>query len=159
MVTKLELSEVNNAVELALAASQLDQATSDNIKTNILKQLRAVVEADAENEEGEEKEPRAKSQYVVLVSDPNGVIKQDLVAWVLTIPEETAVQTTKDLLHRAFYDFNTTKKGRRLPVVTIGEGLENVPGTAYKEVGIKVKTKSPVLVITTDNVLPKEAKA
>lgn len=157
MANTIELTDVNEAVDLALTASQLDPTTAASVKSNILKQLRAVLEAEAEEDENEsgEKEPRAKSQYVVLVSDPNGVIKTDLVAWVLTIPEEAPVQTTKDLLHKSFYDFNTTKKGRKNPVTTIGEGLQNVPGTAFKEAGIKVKTKSPVLVVTTDNVLPK----
>jgi hypothetical protein len=156
MANKIELAEVTQAVDAALTASQLDPTTAQTVKNNIIKQLRAAVEADnEEGEEGEEKAPRAKSQYVILVSDPNGVIQTDLVGWVLTIPEEAPVQTTKDLLHKCFYDFNTTKKGRKHPVSEIGEGLQYVPGTAFKEAGIKVKTKSPVLLVTTDNKLPK----
>lgn len=158
MSTKLELKDVTNAVDLALTASQLDPATTVLLRKNINESLRAIIEAELAEEEGDdgEKAPRAKSQYVIMVSDPNGLIKTDLVGWVLTIPEESPVQTTKDLLHRSFYDFNTTKKGRLHPVTTIGEGLENLPGSAYKEVGLKVKTKAPVLVVTTDNVLPKD---
>jgi hypothetical protein len=54
------------------------------------------------------------------------------------------------------YDFNTTKKGRLLPVKTVGEALENVPAKAFKETDVWVKTKTPVLMLRTDNEIPKE---
>ena len=55
---------------------------------------------------------------------------------------------------RAAYEFNTTKKGRLLPVKTIGEAMENVPAKHFKEAQVWVKTKEPVLLLKTDNKLP-----
>lgn len=165
MANIIELSEVNEAVELALAASKVDDATAKEIKDNIINQLKAiaaqtdeaeVVDETTETEGEEEKAPRQKSQYVIVVADSKGLITQDLVGWVLTIPEEDPVQDTMKQLHQCFYDFNATKKGRKMPVVTIGEGLENCKAGIFKERGIKVKTKTPVLVVTTDNNLPKD---
>ena len=110
--------------------------------------------------EGDEAEttPHAKKQFVILVSDPEGTLpKRDYVGWVLQIPENESVATTQDRIFRAAYDFNATKKGRLLPVKTVGEAVENVPARFFREADVWVKTKTPVLVLRTDNEIPKEA--
>ena len=61
-----------------------------------------------------------------------------------------------DRVFRSSYDFNTTQKGRLLPVKTVGEAIENVPAKFFKETDVWVKTKTPVLVLKTDNDIPKE---
>lgn len=122
--------------------------------------LRRVVEEmnlAVQPEPGDEAAPAIKKQFVILVSDPEGKMpKADLVGWVLQIPESESPATTQDRLCRASYDFNTTKKGRLLPVKTIGEAIENVPAKFFKEADLWVKTKTPVLVLRTDNEIPKE---
>jgi hypothetical protein len=105
----------------------------------------------------EDKPPPVKKQFVILVSDPEGKMpKQDLVGWVLQIPESESPATTQDRIFRCTYDFNTTKKGQLLPAKTVGESLENVPAKFFKEADVWVKTKTPVLVLKTDNEIPKE---
>ena len=122
--------------------------------------LRRVIEEmnlAAQPEGGEEdKPPPVKKQFVILISDPDAKLpKHDFVGWVLQIPENESVATTTDRIFRSAYDFNTTKKGRLLPVKTIGEAIENVPAKAFKEADVWVKTKTPVLVLKTDNEIPK----
>jgi hypothetical protein len=105
----------------------------------------------------DEKPPAVKKQFVILISDPeNHLPKHDFVGWVLQIPENESVATTQDRIFRSVYDFNTTKKGRLLPVKTVGEALEHVPAKAFKEADVWVKTKTPVLMLRTDNEIPKE---
>jgi hypothetical protein len=105
----------------------------------------------------EEKAPAIKKQFVVLVSDPEGTLpKRDYVAWVFQIPESESVATTQDRIFRSAYDFNATKKGRLMPVKTIGEAIENVPSRFFNESDVWVKTRTPVLVLKTSNNLPKE---
>jgi hypothetical protein len=105
----------------------------------------------------DEKPPAVKKQFVILISDPEEKLpKHDFVGWVLQIPENESVATTQDRIFRSVYDFNTTKKGRLLPVKTVGEALENVPAKAFKETDVWVKTKTPVLMLRTDNEIPKE---
>lgn len=107
----------------------------------------------------EEKPPAVKKQFVILLSDPDGKMpKNDFVGWVLQIPENESVATTQDRIFRGCYDFNASKKGRLLPVKTVGEALENVPAKYFKEADVWVKTKTPVLVLKTDNEVPKAAK-
>ena len=105
----------------------------------------------------DEKPPAVKKQFVIVVSDPEGKMpKSDLVGWVLQIPESESAATTPDRVFRGSYDFNTTKKGQLMPVKTVGEAIENVPAKFFKEVDVWVKTKTPVLVLKTDNEIPKE---
>lgn len=107
--------------------------------------------------EGDEKSPAVKKQYVILVSDPNGVMPaDDLVGWVLQIPEDDSPVTTLERIYRAAYEFNCTKRGRMLPAKTVGDAIENVPAKHFKEAEAWIKTKTPVLILKTDNQIPKE---
>ncbi len=122
--------------------------------------LRRVIEEmnlAAQPEGGDEKVPAVKKQFTVLLSDPDGKMpKWDFVAWVLQIPEEESPATTLDRVHRAAYDFNASRKGQLMPVKTVGEAIENVSSKFFKEADLWVKTKTPVLVLRTDNDIPKE---
>lgn len=107
----------------------------------------------------EEKVPPVKKQFVIMVSDPKGTLNaKDYIGWVLQIPEEDSPYVSQERLIRAAYEFNQTKKGRRLPVRTVGETCENVSTRLLKEQNIWVKTKEPVMVVTTNNQIPLEKK-
>lgn len=123
------------------------------IRSRIMEGIKLAVQPD----DGKEKEPAVKKQFVVLVSDPEGRMpKCDLVAWVLQIPENESVATTEDRLIAAGYRFNGTRKGQLFPVKTIGEAIENLPSYFFKEQDVWVKTKTPVLVLRTSNAIPRE---
>lgn len=122
--------------------------------------LRRVIEElnlAAQPETGDdEKPPAAKKQFVILISDPDGKLpKHDFVGWVLQIPENESVATTQERIFRGVYDFNASKKGRLMPAKTVGEALENVAAKYFKEAELWVKTKTPVLMLKTDNEIPK----
>lgn len=101
------------------------------------------------------KPPAPKKQFVVLLSDPAGIQpKKDLTGWVVQIPEDVSPHTAVERIFKGAYDFNASKKGRRLPVKSIGEALESASAKYFKESDLWVKTKMPIAVIVTDNVLP-----
>ena len=123
--------------------------------------LRRVIEEmnlAVQPEPGEaEKPPPVKKQFVILVSDPEGRLpKNDFVGWVLQIPENERPATAPERVFRGAYDYNTTKKGHLFPARTVGEALENVSAKFFREAEVWVKTKEPVLVLRTDNEIPKE---
>jgi hypothetical protein len=141
--------DVSKVAEI-LKKNQIDPA----VLRRVVEEMNLAVQPDPGDDE---KPPAVKKQFVILVSDPNGKMpKDDLVGWVLQIPETESVATTPDRLFRGSYDFNTTKKGQLMPVKTVGEAIENVPGKFFREVDVWVKTKTPVLVLKTDNEIPKE---
>jgi hypothetical protein len=103
------------------------------------------------------KPPAPKKQFVVLLSDPEGKLaKKDLVGWVVQIPEDASPHSTTDRIFKGAYDFNASKRGRLLPVKSVGEALESGSAKYFKESELWVKTKLPVAVMITDNVLPKD---
>ncbi len=120
----------------------------------VVEEMNLAVEPEGD---GQAKPPAVKKQFVIVVSDPEGRLpKNDFVGWVLQIPESESPATTLDRIFRCAYDFNTTKKGRLLPVKTVGEAIESVPAKFFKEADLFVRHKTPVLVVKTDNEIPKE---
>jgi hypothetical protein len=112
-------------------------------------------EASDTNETEESDEPKIKKQYGILVSDKDGVINKDLVGWVFQMPENEDTRDVVELIKKAAYNYNASKKGRKYPVSTIGQSIEGVGNKFFKPYNVSLKTKEPVLVITTDNVLPR----
>ena len=149
-MAKIDIAKVADI----LRQNQLEPA----VMRRILEQINKVTEEAAAAED--EKPPAQKKQFVILVSDPDGQMpEQELAGWVLQIPEEASPLSLQKRVHKAAYDFNATRRGRKLPVETMGEAFESVPAKAFKEVEVTVKTKTPVLVLCTDNKLPKDAPA
>jgi len=139
--------EVNKVAEI-LKKNQLEP-----------KLLRQIVEEmnQLTQEAEEEKPPPLKKQFVILISDPDEKLpKYDFSGWVLQIPENESPATTQDRIFRGVYDYNASKKGRLYPAKTVGEALENVPAKHFKEAEVWIKTKTPVLMLRTDNEIPKE---
>jgi hypothetical protein len=101
--------------------------------------------------------PALKKQFVIVLSDMEGVLpKKDLTGWVVQIPEDASPYSTLDRVMKGAYDFNASKKGRMLPVKSIGEALESTSAKYFKEAELFVKTKLPCAVVVTDNVLPRD---
>lgn len=141
--------EVNKVAEI-LKKNEISPA----ILRRVIEEMNLAVQPDPA--EGD-KPPAVKKQWVILISDPDGRLpKHDFAGWVLQIPESESVATTTDRIFRSAYDFNTTKKGRLLPVKTVGEAIENIPAKQFKEADVWVKSKTPVLMLRTDNEIPKE---
>jgi hypothetical protein len=82
-----------------------------------------------------------------------------LAGWVVQSPDNESPVTTMDRIFRASYESNASKKGRLLPVKTVGEAIENVSAKHFKESEVWVKTKNPVLVIRSDNLIPKDTSS
>lgn len=115
-------------------------------------------ELEIQAAEKENRPPPVKKQFVILVSDPDRKLEGvDYTGWVLQIPEDDSPYTAPERLIRAAYEYNTTPKGQRLPLQTIGETCEVAPARITKEEQVWVKTKEPILVVTTDNLVPKPA--
>ena len=140
-------------VEINKVAESLKK---NQIKPETIRKILEELNLTLPEEDGEEKAPAVKKQFVVVVSDPEGRITGDFAGWVVQIPETESAATATDRIIRAAYEFNTTKKGRLLPVQTVGEAIENVGSKHFKEADVWIKTKTPVLLVKTDNSIPKD---
>lgn len=140
--------DINHAAEI-LKRNDLDPA--------LLRQIIEEMNLAAQPEVDEEKAPAVKKQYSILISDPDGKLPSaEFTGWVLQIPEDASVTSAPERVHKAAYEFNTTKKGRMMPVKTMADAIENIPAKRFNEQQVWVKTKAPVFVVTTDNEIPME---
>lgn len=100
--------------------------------------------------------PPVKKQFAILLSDPEERLPRgDFTGWVLQIPESESPASSRERILKATYDYNASKKGRLYPAKTVGDALENVPGRFFRDVELWVKTKTPVVVLRTDNEIPR----
>jgi hypothetical protein len=140
--------DVNKVAEI-LKKNHIDPA----VLRRVVEEMNLAVQPDPG--EGDQAPP-VKKQFVILVSDPNGKMpKADLVGWILQIPENESPASVEERLLKGAYDYNASKKGRLYPAKTVGDAMEAVPAKFFKEVELWVKTKEPVIVLKTDNVIPK----
>ena len=125
-----------------------------DIIQKVIKEIEAQAELEAEAEKAN-REPVVKKQFVMILSDPRGTVPdEDYVGWVAQIPEDDSPGVTMERIIRASYEYNISKKGRKYPVKSIGEACEAVGTRFLKEQDISIKTKIPVTIIKTDNVIP-----
>ena len=140
--------DVNHVAEI-LKRNDLDPA--------LLRQIIEELNLAAQPEVDEEKPPAVKKQFSILISDPDGKLPSgEFTGWVLQIPEDAPVTSGPERIHKAAYEFNTTKKGRMMPAKTMADAIENVPAKHFKEQQVWIKTKTPVFMVTTDNEIPME---
>jgi len=140
--------DVNKVAEI-LKKNEIDP----KVLRQIVEEMNILTQAEVDDE----KPPAVKKQFAIIISDPEGRLPEtDFAGWIVQIPEDDSVATTLDRIFRASYEFNTSKKGRLLPVKTVGEAIENVPAKHFKETGVWVKNKTPVLMLKTNNEIPME---
>ena len=142
-------------IEVSQVAEILKKHKIDpSLLREIVEELNLVTQPGADDDI---KPPAPKKQFVVLLSDPEGKLpKKELTGWVVQIPEDASPYSTTDRIFKGAYDFNASKRGRLLPVKSVGEALESGSAKYFKESELWVKTKLPVAVVVTDNVLPKD---
>ncbi|MDR1497576.1 MAG: hypothetical protein LBS59_04090 [Puniceicoccales bacterium] len=121
--------------------------------------IKSIIEELKERQEAakEDKIPAVKKQYISIISDPEGKFEdENLTGWVVQIPEDESPYEAPEKLLRAAYEYNATKKGRKIPALTIGEVCESVPAAILKEQNIWVKTKGAITFLSIANQVPVE---
>ena len=140
--------EVNKVAEI-LKKNHIDPA--------VLRRVVAEMNLAAQPDPGDgDQPPPVKKQYLILLSDPEGRMpKGDFTGWVLQIPESESPASSQERLLKGTFDYNASKRGALSPAKTVGDALENVPARFFRDVELWVKTKTPVVVLRTDNEIPK----
>lgn len=129
----------------------------NEIDAEIISQVMEELELEIQvNEKGEVAlTPPVKKQYVMLISDPEGKLEEQLfTGWILQIPEDLSPLEVNAQLIRAAYEYNQSKRGQREPAKTITDVCEIVPQKFLKAQNVWVKTKEPILLVHTDNIVP-----
>lgn len=151
-------------IEKALTDNEIEQEKIDSIIEQIKSQQEAIdglvelgdkQEPDKSIESDEEKPPRKKKQFNIIVSDPEGKIPRDveLTGWVTQMDEDEPIESTLNKIYTAVYDYNATSKNKD-KYNTVGDACMNLKSKYFKNAGISIKTKEPVFVQITNNQIP-----
>jgi hypothetical protein len=137
MSAKIEIDELQNL----LIQAGVDQKT----RSLILKEAKELAE-EKKIEKSEEKLPKSKNEFVVVVrgnEDLEKVLKQ---CWVLSVPEGTNDSTVLDRLTKAAKEQNNKAKRQKTYLSTWGDLFTFGKREFSKEQNFAVKTKNPVPV-------------
>ena len=123
-------------------------------KVAIVRKELEQIETEKKEERADNKTPKAKSEYVIVLSDPDGKVKGDFVGWVVQIEEGQSPAAVLDKIKTAAATQNSSvKKFIKNPLKTFADAFENVRRKFTKTEKVHVKTKTPVLVVVTDGKL------
>ena len=130
----------------------------NKIEPAVLRRVIEEVNLAAQPVGGGEAEPKQKKQYVIVLSDPEGKLREvgnGFLGWVTQIEEGGNPGEVVDRVKAAAIRFNESKRGRKVPVKTLGEAFESMPARFFKDEvkRTSVKTKVPVYVAVSDNKL------
>jgi len=143
------MPKVDLDVVKAILNRNLDQ------KDQVHKILGALETEIRRAEEENEKPPPVKKQWIAMVSDPEGKFKdEELVGWVMQIPEDANPYSTIERVWKASFAYNANRRGKKIEVETVGESCEMVPARFFKEEEVWVKTKLPIMFLPIKNRLP-----
>lgn len=151
-------------IEKALTDNEIEQEKIDSIIEQIKSQQEAIdglvelgdkQEPDKSIESDEEKPPRKKKQFNIIVSDPEGKIPQDveLTGWVTQMDEDEPIESALNKIYAAVCDYNAMSKSKD-KYTTVGDACMNLKSKFFKNAGISIKTKEPIFVQVTNNQIP-----
>ncbi len=113
--------------------------------------------AAAENKADRGSAPKAKTQFAILVSDPENKLRGlNLVGYVVAMEENAPPQAAHTRIVEAVNNFNNSKRGRKAPLETLADAIAVLKGKWLKrEHGekIAIKTREPVAVQAVSNTL------
>ena len=104
------------------------------------------------------RETRPRKPFVLLVSDPDGVIPEgtELTGWAIQVEEDKGILTIPESLQTIAQNFNASPKGVKMPATTIADVFDTASGKLFTEEGISRKNRMPVFVLTTNNKIIKD---
>ena len=135
-------------VEATLLERSIDKPTV----VAILKDLQQSLEEE-KADRAENKVPALKWEYLVYINDPEGKIKEDFDAWIVTYKEGIDAATVLQKIRDGAKEQNEAAKRKKNHMTTLGEVFQGLKPKFTKDKGIKVKTKTSVQVKTINGKL------
>lgn len=126
---------------------------AEEVNPDAARKIVQKLEEESKTKEPEEEKPKKeKSQWGIIIADSEGKLRgKELIGWIVKFPESHSPFKVEEKIRSTIHNFNATKKGRKMPVKTIGQACEVIPSKMFKEQELGVQTKVPVQAIALDN--------
>jgi hypothetical protein len=134
-------------IESVLLKSKVDP----KVVGEVVKELETIAEEVKQERQGV---PKAKNEYLILLSDPNGDLTgKDFTGWVVQMKQGDDAGQVVAKLKEAAQNHIAAQKRKRKVINTLGDAILYVKRKWFKEKNLTVKTKEPVRVLLTNNKL------
>lgn len=110
--------------------------------------LREIEQEAQERKPEREKQPKKHFMIVALTDDEK---ISEVPMYVVQLPEDQDHTEIPFIIEKGTAEFNTTPKGRKLPVTTVADAMGDVKRKCFTERGLSVKTKEPTIIVTMKN--------
>lgn len=135
-------------IEATLLERKIDQPTV----AAVIKDLMQAIEEEKQEKE-DNKLPKLKHEYTIIINDPDGKITDEFDGWVVTSEETVDKGTIIQKLRDSALEQNEAAKRKKNKLTTLGEVFEGIKTKFLKDKKIKVKTKISVRVLTVNGKL------
>jgi hypothetical protein len=137
-------------VSLEQVEATLMERKIDHVKVvEIIKDLTQAIEEEKEEKQSE-KVPKAKWEYLIVLNDPDGKIKDEITGWVIQQQEGQDSGMALGKLTDAARAQNESAKRKKSRITSFAELFQCVKSKFTKEKGMHVKTKEPVRVFVVN---------
>jgi hypothetical protein len=110
----------------------------------------------AQEKEEKQTATKTKHQFVIVVCDKDRKFAglEDLGGFVVQLDEGDDPSQLLTKLSTAVKSYNaTSRKGRKVPIKSVGEAFESLSRKFTKPIGVNLKTKSLTRIVVSDNTL------
>jgi hypothetical protein len=129
-------------IEATLLERKIDQPTV----SAIIKDLAQAIEEDKEDK-ANENGPKAKWEHLIVLNDPDGLIKTDMTGWVIVQQDGQDAGLALGKLTDAAKSQNEGAKRKKTLITSFGELFQALKPKNLKEKQLKIKTKEAVRVL------------
>ena len=140
-MAKISIEEVEaKLLELKIEPAKVNQ---------IVRELEKVAE-ELKEERKADAGPKQKWEYVMVLNDPEGKIKDDFTGWVVQCKDGQDTGLVIDKLRDAAVAQNEAAKRKKDRFTCIADIFDGVKSKFLKEKGLRIKTKIPVRIIAVN---------
>lgn len=142
MSQKIEIDELQNI----LIQAGVDQKT----RSVIVKEAQELI-SEKQQDAADNKEPKAKNQYVVVVKTDADLTGKTIVSTIIQIPESDDPNKVIDKIKDAAREQNRSAKRKKSFVANFTDGLRYIKRKYLKNQGVHLKSKDWVqTIVLTD---------
>lgn len=118
----------------------------------VIKQIEDQIELD---KAAATKQKRAKNKTLILAAstEPLAANVRETPCWIFQVPDEFDHNNLVPTISKVIAEFMLSGKKKALKITSVGSGIQIIPNKFWKAHSITRKTKEPVLVEVTDNII------
>jgi len=151
---KIETAMSENGIDEAIIAAVITQLKSEIAEEEIQPEVEDETPTNEDLTDNSEDLPKVKYEYVIVLDDKNGYLKdKEIAGWVVQQEENADAGLIVSRISDAVKDQNAGAKRKKHSMTNLTEAFESLKSKFLSKKKIKIKTKDLTRVIISDGKL------